>query len=65
LHCVYYLRSCDVTNHWRNDIYMAIRLVIWILERLRQDPYWENVGPGTLTTHITSFHCFRGERNKL
>lgn len=66
LHCVYYLRSCDVTNHWRNDIYMAIRLIIWVLERLRGlDGYWNDVGPGTLTTHITSFHCFRGEFVKL
>jgi len=67
LHGVYYLRSCDVTNHWRNDIYMAIRLIIWILERLRtvQPEAWEMISPGTLTTHITSLHCFRGEYSKL
>ena len=66
LHCVYYLRSCDVTNHWRNDLYMSVRLIIWVLNKLREiDPYWSDVGVGTLTTHITSFHCFRGEMHKL
>lgn len=67
MHCIYYLRSCDVTNHWRNDIYMAIRLLIWVLQRLREkDPStWDLVTPGTLTTHITSFHCFRGQVHLL
>ena len=67
LHCIYYLRSCDVTNHWRNDLYLTVRLMIWILGRLREkgDDRWTNVGPGYLTTHITSFHCFRGQFHKL
>lgn len=67
LHCVYSLRSCDVTNHWRNDIYMAIRLMLWVLQELRAiaPDKWEDVTLGYLTTHITSFHCFRGEAHKL
>ena len=66
LHCIYYLRSCDLTNHWRNDLYMAVRLLLWVLDELREkDPEWCNIRPGTLTTHITSFHCFRGEYHKL
>jgi len=67
LHCVYYLRSCDVTNHWRNDTYLTVRLMIWVLQKLRElnPEYWGDVGMGTLTTHITSFHCFRGQFHKL
>ena len=57
LHCVYYLRSCDVFNHWRNDMYMAVRLLLWVLEKTG----WIDIKPGTLTTHITSLHCFRGQ----
>jgi len=66
LHCVYYLRSCDAVNHLRNDLYFAVRKVIWVLEQLRkEDPEWNDVGPGTLTTHITSLHCFRANFHEL
>lgn len=60
LHCVYFLRSVDVVNHWMNDIYFAIRMVLWMLHELRKiDSSWEHISTGTLTTHITSFHCFK------
>lgn len=67
LHCVYYLRSCDVMLHYQNDLYLTVRLMIWILEELRKlnAETWDDVGVGTLTVHITSFHCFRGEFHKL
>lgn len=67
LHMIYYLRSCDMFNHWRNDIYMAIRLLLWVLGRLREiDPdTWDNVRPGTLTTHITSLHVFRANFHQI
>lgn len=69
LHCVYYLRSCDLINHWRNDLYMTVRLMIWVLTQLRLSPtggeYWVDVDLGLLTTHITSFHCFRGEFSQI
>jgi hypothetical protein len=67
MHIVYPLRSCDVINHFRNDVYMAVRLLIWMLEGLRsRDPQnWDLVVPGTLTMHITSLHCFRGQIGQL
>lgn len=66
LHGVYYLRSCDVINHWKNDLYLTIRLMIWILEELRKlSPEWQDITVGTLTTHITSFHCFRANMEQL
>jgi hypothetical protein len=63
LYVFYPLRSCDVTNHFHNDVYMAIRLLIWVLDRLRERDAdaWDLVTPGSLTMHITSFHCFRGQ----
>lgn len=62
LHCIYYLRSCDFINHWRNDLYFAVRLMMWIHERLcEKSDDWQGVDLGTLTTHITSFHCFMAQ----
>jgi len=66
LHMVYYLRSVDLVNHWKNDLYMAVRLLLWVLDEVRtinQD--WNAIQPGTLTTHITSFHCFRGNWHQI
>lgn len=66
-HMVYYLRSCDLINHWHNDIYMAARLLLYVLDELRKRDLetWERVYPGTLTAHITSLHCFRGQAHLL
>lgn len=66
LHMVYYLRSVDLVNHWRNDLYMAVRLLLWVLDETRVvNPDWTYIQPGTLTTHITSFHCFRGNWHQI
>lgn len=66
LHMVYTLRSVDVWNHWRNDLYMAVRLLLWVLDECRvQSEDWYGITPGTLTTHITSFHLFRGNYHQL
>lgn len=67
LHMVYFLRSVDLVNHWRNDLYMAVRLLLWVLDRARQlsPQYWGKISPGSLTTHITSFHCFRGNWHQV
>lgn len=66
LHVVYYLRSVDLMNHWRNDLYMAVRLLLWVLTQCRtRSEFWNSIIPGTLTTHITSFHCFRGNWHQL
>jgi len=67
LHIVYYIRSCDLIRHLRDDIYMACRKVFWLLDRLREkDPdTWNNVTPGYYTMHITSLHCFNKEKGML
>lgn len=66
-HVVYYIRSCDYLRHFRDDIYLAIRKLHWILDNLKErDPEkWGNVTPGTYTMHITSLHVFEAEKGVL
>jgi len=67
LHIVYYIRSCDFFRHFRDDIYLACRKVLWMLEKLRElDPKeWNDVEPGLLTFHCTSLHCWASEKKLL
>ena len=67
LHVVYYIRSCDIIRHFQDDIYLACRKVIWVLEELRKrDPdNWNEVKPGMYTMHITSMHCFKSDKPVL
>jgi thymidylate synthase len=63
LHCFYAMRSCDLLRHFRNDVYMAVRLTQWILEELKTSPpdhdrTWDGVTPGLLTMHMVSLHVF-------
>jgi hypothetical protein len=55
----YYIRSCDIYRHFRDDIYLCVRLLLWILDQTSfLDRLWLRVKPGTLRMHITSLHCF-------
>lgn len=67
LHCVYYLRSCDIVRHMRDDIYLSVRLQMWVLEQLRErhGERWANVKSGSFTMHITSLHCFVNDFRSL
>lgn len=67
LHVVYQLRSCDIMRHFRDDIYLACRKNLWVLDELKKrDPEkWNHILPGTLTMHVTSLHCFKNERRLL
>jgi hypothetical protein len=60
LHCNYYLRSCDYFRHLPDDLYLAIKLMKWVIQQTELD-----VKPGFLTTHITSLHIFDIETPKL
>lgn len=62
LHIVYYLRSCDFVRHFRDDIYLTVRLQLWLLDRLRRlSNQWLNVEVGSYTMHITSLHVFKAD----
>jgi hypothetical protein len=66
-HMVYYIRSCDYIRHFRDDVYMACRKLMWILDILkeRNPDLWGNVTPGYFAMHITSLHCFNSEKTVL
>ena len=65
LHTVYYIRSCDVVRHFQDDIYLAVRLMLHLLDALRAvDRIWKQVSPGFFTMHITSLHCFKNDFNQ-
>lgn len=59
----YPLRSCDFVRHWRDDCYLAVRLLLWVLEecRCRNPTVWNDVVPGEYVMHITSFHIFAND----
>lgn len=56
LNVVYYLRSCEIYRHFKNDVYMAMRLGQWVRDQLH-----DHLEMGTLTMHITSLHGFVGD----
>jgi hypothetical protein len=65
-HIVYYIRSCDFVRHFRNDIYLTVRLQQWVLQELqRLDARWARVVPGSFTMHITSLHLFVNDYRKI
>jgi hypothetical protein len=63
LHTFYPIRSCDLLRHFRNDVYMAVRLTQWVIDQLNTGAYapWVGVTPGTLTMHIVSLHVFEAD----
>lgn len=63
LHCTYSIRSCDYFRHLRDDVYLAGRLVQWVIG----EAFGKNtqVKPGFLVMHIASLHCWESERFML
>lgn len=54
----YYIRSCDFVRYFRDDVYLAARLLQWVCERTRTQP-------GRLYFHCVSLHCLEGDVPKL
>lgn len=67
LHVYYPLRSCDFIRHWRDDVYLTVRLLLWVLDRCRQrDPSrWNDVAPGMYTMYTGSLHIFENDWRQL
>lgn len=62
----YPLRSCDFVRHFRDDIYLAVRLLLWVLDKLRQkDVFWEDVRAGNYAMWMTSLHVFENDRRLI
>lgn len=66
-HVVYPMRSCDYIRHFRDDVYLTARLLLWVLDECRKkDPEnWNDVQPMSLRMHITSLHMFDLDRTNL
>lgn len=55
----YMLRSCDIVRHFRDDIYLTVRLLLWVLQEARKlNPALADVRPGEFVMMITSLHMF-------
>lgn len=66
LHISYGIRSCDFVRHFRDDCYFTVRLLIWVLERLRErDARWQSVKPGLFRMDIGSFHMFVNDYHQM
>jgi thymidylate synthase len=62
----YHLRSCDIVHHFRDDIYLTVRLLLWVLDRARRiDPWWNSVAPGDYVMYIGNLHCFVNDWRRL
>jgi Thymidylate synthase len=50
----YFIRSVDFVRHFRDDVYLALRLLQWMCTEI-------GTTPGHLIMHITSLHIFEGD----
>jgi hypothetical protein len=71
LTCRYYIRSCDAVRHLHNDVYLAGRLMQWLVGRLNAERRTfarddlDLVHVDQLTIYIASLHAFVGDRQRL
>lgn len=69
LHMWYEIRSCDYVRHLRDDLYLACRLLLWVLLELtareaqeNDDSHlWRDVEPGMLHFLAHSLHYHKGD----
>lgn len=55
----YYLRSCDFVRHFRDDIYLTLRLQFWVIDRLKEKGI--ELRPGLFQMFIGSLHIFKND----
>lgn len=66
LDITYHIRSCDLYKHFRNDVYLTIRLLLWMLEKVRKRNFdWQHVTPGRFIMQIGSLHLFKPDWEKI
>lgn len=67
LHLFYPIRSCDLVRHFQDDLYLTVRLVLWVLDQCRKqdEGYWKAVKPGMFSMWIGSLHCFVNDWRRL
>lgn len=62
LSCTYFMRSCDLYRHFNDDLYMAARLMGWVVDQL--NPVVD-VKLDTLNVSITNLHVLSGDMPRL
>jgi thymidylate synthase len=67
LDIAYTMRASEGLRHFRNDIYLTVRLGQWVLEQLTHHcpDVWQHVTMGVLTMHVVNFHVFKQEINLI
>jgi len=66
LHIFYTMRSCDFIRYFQDDVYLACRILQWVLQQLKQrDSFWNNIKVGLLFMHIYSLHIAASELDKI
>lgn len=67
LDVTYYLRSCDFAHHFRDDMYLTVRLLLWVLDECRKlnPDVWNPVVPGHMVVQITSLHMFVNDFRRI
>lgn len=73
LHMWYEIRSCDAVRHFRDDVYLAARLQLWVLQELRERELkhdygsliWDEAVPGDFHFHAYSFHVHKGDLHHI
>lgn len=67
LNVTYFIRSCDFVRHFRDDVYLAMRLGQWVRDQTAVSSHGEieSYKMGTLTMHMVSLHCFEADLPKL
>jgi hypothetical protein len=62
LHIYYPIRSCDFVRHYNDDVYLTIRLALYIIEKAAHiNPSWHDVKLHSFTMHCTSLHIFAND----
>lgn len=59
----YPMRSCDFVRHFRDDVYLAGRLLQWMVQSTKKQGL--RVKTGKLTMHVSSLHAMEGDRAKM
>lgn len=58
LDCTYFMRSCDIVRFFRDDVYMAGRLLHYVCA-------YTGFIPGNLVVHISNLHAFEADKHWL
>jgi hypothetical protein len=65
----YFMRSTDLLRHFQDDVYLAVRLAQWVVERVNSlweykynEPQQYPLEVGDLIFHTANMHIFEGDR---